>query len=435
MVILVCMLLLLLLVPTPTHSLVQHSVRYTTTDGLAFLAQNVKKRGVKETKSGLQYRVITQSRKKDALSPNMTTPVLVSYVGKNIQGEVFDGSNSRGAPTEMKPANLIPGWQEALLMMKEGDQWQITVPAELGYRDRRIGSKIAPGAVLVFDLELVKVVTEADMVNPFGFISSLPELWWTVATTLPTPLWIVVAYTLVALALREWHRKTRPQHQRQGEARSAEDLMQPPAGAAANPRVYLDVQIGSAGQGSQGGGRIEFELFPSLCPRAVENFRCLCTGEKGMAARSWYNWLLGRSTVLHYKGSKFHRVVAGFMAQGGDIEHHDGDGGRCIYGTSPSFADEFHEGYLSHSRPGILSMANCGRNTNSSQFFITFAPALHLDQKHVALGVVTQGREVLTAIEAVAAVGKGRPRVPVVIVDCGQVVGAGAAATETKKSQ
>lgn len=425
--------LLLLLAPTPTHSLVQPLVRYTTTEGLAFLAQNIKKSGWKETKSGLQYRVVKRSSKKDALSPNITSPVLVSYVGKNIRGEIFDGSNVRGVPTEMKPSHLIPGWQEALLMMKEGDQWQITVPAELGYRDRKMG-KITPGSVLIFDLELVKVVTEADVVNPFGFISSLPELCWNACTSFPAPLWVVVAYFVAAFVLREWHRATRPPPRRQGEARSLEELQHPPTGSV-NPRVFLDVQIGSGGQG---GGRIEFELFPALCPRTVENFRCLCTGEKGVAARSWYNWMLGRSTLLHYKGNRFHRIVPGFMAQGGDIEHNDGDGGRCIYGTSV-FDDEFEEGFLSHSQAGLLSMANCGPNSNSSQFFVTFAPAEHCDQKHVVFGAVVRGMEVVQAIEAAAAAAvaaKGR-RAPIVIVDCGQLAGQGEgqAKTETKKMQ
>jgi cyclophilin family peptidyl-prolyl cis-trans isomerase len=128
----------------------------------------------------------------------------------------------------------------------------------------------------------------------------------------------------------------------------------------AHSKVFFDIQIGS-----QNPGRIEFELFANT-PKTSENFRALCTGEKG----------IGKSgKPLHYKGCPFHRVITGFMAQGGDFTARNGTGGESIYGTK--FEDE---NFINkHTGPGLLSMANAGKNTNGSQFFITFDAFPHLD--------------------------------------------------------
>ena len=149
----------------------------------------------------------------------------------------------------------------------------------------------------------------------------------------------------------------------------------------ANPQVFFDITIGGAPA-----GRVTFELFADVVPKTAENFRALCTGEKGM----------GRSgKPLHFKGSSFHRIIPNFMCQGGDFTRGNGTGGESIYGEK--FADENFK--LKHSGPGTLSMANAGPGTNGSQFFITHSPQPHLNGKHTVFGKVVHGLEVVDAIQ------------------------------------
>jgi peptidylprolyl isomerase len=175
------------------------------------------------------------------------------------------------------------------------------------------------------------------------------------------------------------------------------------------PRVFFDVSIGGAPA-----GRITMQLFQGVAPRTVENFRALCTGEKGVGRRG---------APLHFKGCPFHRVIPGFMAQGGDFTNQDGTGGESIYGDK--FADETFA--VKHDRPFLLSMANSGPGTNGSQFFITFKETPWLDGKHVVFGEVVDGVDVVRAIEAVGSSG-GATSSPVVIEHCGHLDAAEAAA-------
>ncbi|MCA9658156.1 MAG: peptidylprolyl isomerase [Myxococcales bacterium] len=170
----------------------------------------------------------------------------------------------------------------------------------------------------------------------------------------------------------------------------------------ANPRVFFDINIGGASA-----GRIVFELFADVTPRTAENFRALCTGEKGV----------GRSgKALHYKGSAFHRIIPDFMCQGGDFTRGNGTGGESIYGAK--FEDENFK--LKHDRANLLSMANAGPGTNGSQFFITTVPCPWLDGKHVVFGKVVEGDDVVAQMEAVGS-RSGRTAKPVEIADCGQL--------------
>lgn len=170
------------------------------------------------------------------------------------------------------------------------------------------------------------------------------------------------------------------------------------------PQVYFDIAIGG-----KPAGRLIFELRTDVVPRTAENFLALVTGEKGISSIS--------KKKLSYKGCAFHRLIPGFMLQGGDFTRGDGTGGESIYG--PRFADENFK--LKHDRPYLLSMANAGPNTNASQFFITFAATPHLDGKHVVFGRLIDGVPCLRQLEQLPTGANDKPRQPVVIAECGLV--------------
>ncbi|NXK50794.1 NKTR protein, partial [Chauna torquata] len=157
-------------------------------------------------------------------------------------------------------------------------------------------------------------------------------------------------------------------------------------------------------------GRIMFQLFSDICPKTCKNFLCLCSGEKG----------IGKTTgkKLYYKGTTFHRVVKNFMIQGGDFSEGNGKGGESIYGGY--FKDENF--ILKHDRAFLLSMANRGKHTNGSQFFITTKPAPHLDGVHVVFGLVISGFEVIEQIENLKTDTASRPYADVRVIDCGVLV-------------
>lgn len=169
-------------------------------------------------------------------------------------------------------------------------------------------------------------------------------------------------------------------------------------------KVFMDIEIERVPK-----GRITMGLFGEIAPRTVENFRCLCTGEKGKSAETGY--------PLHYKGSEFHRIIPGFCIQGGQtFETDDGDGGESIYGAT--FEDENLR--MKFKNTGMLAMANGGPDTNGSQFFITTGKADHLSFKCIGFGEVLDGWDV---VESISALGSedGETLQEIRIVDCGEI--------------
>ncbi|EIE85362.1 hypothetical protein G6F46_006800 [Rhizopus delemar] len=168
------------------------------------------------------------------------------------------------------------------------------------------------------------------------------------------------------------------------------------------PKVFFDIAVNG-----QHSGRMTFKLFSDTVPKTAENFRALCTGEKGKG-------ISGKP--LHYKNSYFHRIIPGFMAQGGDFTMGDGRGGESIYGRT--FKDENFT--LKHKGKGLLSMANAGPNTNGSQFFITFVDTPWLDGNHTVFGQIVDGSKVLDLLEQHGS-RSGMPSAKIEITDCGEL--------------
>ena len=165
-------------------------------------------------------------------------------------------------------------------------------------------------------------------------------------------------------------------------------------------KVYFDIEIDG-----QPEGRIVFGMFGDTVPKTTKNFATLCDGSAGVG---------NAGKPLHYKGSKFHRVIPGFMAQGGDFTNGNGTGGESIYGAK--FADENFE--LKHTKPYLLSMANAGPNTNGSQFFITFKETPWLNGRHTVFGEVIEGSDIVDKLEKIGS-GSGKTSKEALIADSG----------------
>lgn len=178
----------------------------------------------------------------------------------------------------------------------------------------------------------------------------------------------------------------------------------------------MDIQIGNEGDTDYKKSRVVFELFKNKTPKTAENFRALCTGEQASA-----------DPVLSYKGVTFHRIIKGFMMQGGDTTNHNGTGGKSIYGTK--FPDE--KVWLPHTHGGLLSMANSGPDTNGSQFFICFKATPWLDGKHTVYGRVISGMEICKVVENIKTGAQDKPLTPVIVADCGELIGDEKLTTET----
>jgi len=354
--------------------------RGTRNEDQKYLEENSKKDGVITLPSGLQYKVINEQSDKTKKSPKAGTPCKCHYRGRLVDGTEFDSSYKRGKPATFAPNQVVKGWTEALQLMREGDKWELTLPATLGYGERGSPGKIPGGAALVFELEIMSVEGSG-----VGNDTNWPTMG-IIAALVVAAIVIVVVYMS------------------QSGVPMGPTVTLADASVASNPRVFFDIEIGGTAA-----GRIEFELFSTVTPKTAENFRSLATGEKGT----------GKSgKPLHFKGSKFHRIIPGFMCQGGDITRGNGQGGESIYGNT--FADEFEHGVIKHTEGMLLSMANRGKNTNGSQFFITTAATAWLDGKHVVFGRLIKGEEVVKEMEK-AGNSRGTPSKEVNIADSGQL--------------
>jgi peptidylprolyl isomerase len=350
--------------------------RGTRKEDQQFLVDNAKKEGVTCLPSGLQYRVINEQKDRTKRRPKENTVCSCHYRGTLIDGTEFDSSYKRNKPTKFAPNQVVAGWKEALQLMREGDKWELVLPADLAYGERGAGGKIPGGAALVFELEIVAI--DAD-----------DESSW-------LPFVIIGVIGLIGVGI---YFATQA-----AGGISSPTVLLADASNDANPRVFFDMEIDGAAA-----GRIEFELFSTVVPKTAENFRALATGEKGT----------GKSgKPLHFKGSAFHRIIPGFMCQGGDITKGNGQGGESIYGST--FEDEWEHGTIKHTDVGLLSMANRGKNTNGSQFFITTSVTSWLDGKHVVFGRVIKGMDIVKKMEAVGS-SRGSPSKVVRIADSGEI--------------
>lgn len=350
----------------------------TTQDGKDYLARNALKDNVVTLESGLQYRVIEAATNPDGEYPKESSPVTMHIVGKLIDGTVFDAGLRYGEkfyPT-MRVRNMLPGLREAVKLMKVGDKWEVTIPSELGYGDYE-KNMVPASAVMIFSVEIAEIGPEQG-----------PLSWFAEQIFSKYPIRIMLFVIFIFRGIPKimgWDLPGGPLF----EIKLLRNEK--------NPRVYFDIAIDGEEE-----GRIIMELFPQLAPKTCENFKTLCTGRA--KKKKWT-----------YKGCTFHRIIEDFMCQGGDFTNGNGTGGRSIF-EEEKFDDEFEKGVGAHEKY-VLSMANAGKNSNGSQFFITTNSCPHLNGVHVVFGCVVEGKEVVDKMGSFAGT---PPTKSIVIKDCGE---------------